>query len=114
MKTRIALVTAILAAASLAGCVEDTGSTGAPAAGTQSGDDLIGSLGLACKNRVIEQFGAISSDVSVSMGSNRGQHERCGVAGTGSLVQLERRGGRNASGYCNVDGSGRIVEFVQY
>ena len=30
MKTRIALVTAILAAASLAGCVEDTGSTSAP------------------------------------------------------------------------------------
>jgi len=113
MKTRIALVTAILAAASLAGCVEDTGSTGAPAAGTQSGDALIGSLGLACKNRVIEQFGAISSDVSVSMGA---------TAGTMSAAELRAQGasfswsvaGRNASGYCNVDGSGRIVEFVQY
>ena len=113
MKTRFALVTAILAAASLAGCVEDTGSTGAPAAGTQSGDALIGSLGLACKNRVIEQFGAISSDVSVSMGA---------TAGTMSAAELRAQGasfswsvaGRNASGYCNVDGSGRIVEFVQY
>ena len=113
METRIALVTAILAAASLAGCVEDTGSTGAPAAGTQSGDALIGSLGLACKNRVIEQFGAISSDVSVSMGA---------TAGTMSAAELRAQGasfswsvaGRNASGYCNVDGSGRIVEFVQY
>ena len=113
MKTRIALVTAILAAASLAGCVEDTGSTGAPAAGTQSGAALIGSLGLACKNRVIEQFGAISSDVSVSMGA---------TAGTMSAAELRAQGasfswsvaGRNASGYCNVDGSGRIVEFVQY
>lgn len=113
MKTRIALVIAILAAASLAGCVEDTGSTGAPAAGTQSGDALIGSLGLACKNRVIEQFGAISSDVSVSMGA---------TAGTMSAAELRAQGasfswsvaGRNASGYCNVDGSGRIVEFVQY
>ena len=113
MKTRIALVTAIFAAASLAGCVEDTGSTGAPAAGTQSGDALIGSLGLACKNRVIEQFGAISSDVSVSMGA---------TAGTMSAAELRAQGasfswsvaGRNASGYCNVDGSGRIVEFVQY
>jgi len=113
MKTRIALVTAILAAASLAGCVKDTGSTGAPAAGTQSGDALIGSLGLACKNRVIEQFGAISSDVSVSMGA---------TAGTMSAAELRAQGasfswsvaGRNASGYCNVDGSGRIVEFVQY
>ena len=107
------LVTAILAAASLAGCVEDTGSTGAPAAGTQSGDALIGSLGLACKNRVIEQFGAISSDVSVSMGA---------TASTMSAAELRAQGasfswsvaGRNASGYCNVDGSGRIVEFVQY
>ena len=113
MRARISLVTAILAAASLAGCVEDTGSTGAPAAGTQSGDALIGSLGLACKNRVIEQFGAISSDVSVSMGA---------TAGTMSAAELRAQGasfswsvaGRNASGYCNVDGSGRIVEFVQY
>jgi hypothetical protein len=68
---------------------------------------------LACKNRVIEQFGAISSDVSVSMGA---------TAGTMSAAELRAQGasfswsvaGRNASGYCNVDGSGRIVEFVQY
>jgi hypothetical protein len=113
MKTRIALVTAILAAASLAGCVEDTGSTGAPAAGTQSGDALIGSLGLACKNRVIEQFGAISSDVSVSMGATAGNMSAAELRAQGASFSWSVAG-RNASGYCNVDGSGRIVEFVQY
>jgi len=40
MKTRIALVTAILAAASLAGCVEDTGYTNpAPSSGLAPGSN---------------------------------------------------------------------------
>jgi hypothetical protein len=80
---------------------------------------LIGQLGQGCKNRVVEQFDVPNSDITVRPGSTL-QSSLDG--GSMSAADLRRDGasfdwevaGKQASGYCNVDGTGQVVEFKQW
>jgi hypothetical protein len=80
---------------------------------------VIGKLGLGCKNRVLEQFDAPNSDITVRLGATLQQEIDSGAM---TAADLKEDGasfdwevaGKNASGYCNVDGSGNITEFQQW
>ena len=76
--------------------------------------------GKACKNRVAEQFDTPMSDIQVSVGAT----EQTSIdAGQITLQDLQEYGlsfnwlvkhsGKEASGYCNTDGQGNIIEFKQ-
>ena len=79
----------------------------------------IGQLGLACKNRVIEQFDVPNSDIGVRLGATLQQDIDAGAM---TAQDLKARGasfdwevaGKGAKGYCNVDGQGKITEFQQW
>ena len=90
-----------------------------------SGDDAkiqarIGSWGTNCKNKVAEQFDVAMSDIQVSVGASEQQSID---AGDTTLSDLQRYGlsfnwqvrsqYKSASGYCNTDGDGNVVEFRQ-
>ena len=73
-----------------------------------------------CKNKVAEKFDAPMSDIHVSVGAT----ERTSIdAGEITLTDIKEYGlsfnwqvksqGETASGYCNTDGEGNIVEFEQ-
>jgi hypothetical protein len=80
---------------------------------------VIGKLGLGCKNRVTEQFGVPNSEITVRLGATLQQDIDSGAM---TAADLENDGasfdwevaGRNARGYCNVDGSGNVTEFEQW
>ena len=80
---------------------------------------LIGELGLGCKNRVLEQFDVPNSDINVRLGATLQQSID---AGKMTATDLKQYGasfdwsvtGKNASGYCNVDGNGEVSEFKQW
>lgn len=82
-------------------------------------DAVIGQLGLGCKNRVLEQFDVPNSDITVRLGATLQQDIDAGAM---TAEDLKTRGasfdwevsGKNASGYCNVDGSGDVTEFEQW
>ena len=79
----------------------------------------IGQLGLACKNRVTEQFDVPNSDIGVRLGATLQQDIDAGAM---TVQDLKARGasfdwevaGKGAKGYCNVDGQGKITEFQQW
>jgi hypothetical protein len=79
----------------------------------------IGQLGLACKNRVVEQFDVPNSDIGVRLGATLQQDIDAGAM---TAQDLKARGasfdwevaGKGAKGYCNVDGQGKITEFEQW
>jgi hypothetical protein len=80
---------------------------------------LIGQLGVGCKNRVIEQFDVPSSDITVRLGATLQADLDSGVM---SAKELKEYGasfdwsvaGKDAGGYCNVDGEGKVTEFKQW
>lgn len=80
---------------------------------------VIGKLGLGCKNRVLEQFDVPNSDITVRLGATLQQEIDSGAM---TAEEISRVGasfdwkvsGKNASGYCNVDGSGNVTEFKQW
>jgi hypothetical protein len=80
---------------------------------------VIGKLGLGCKNRILEQFDVPNSDITVRLGATLQQDIDSGAM---TAADLKKYGasfnwevaGKNASGYCNVDGSGDITEFKQW
>jgi hypothetical protein len=80
---------------------------------------VIGKLGLGCKNRILEQFDVPNSDITVRLGATLQQDIDSGAM---TAADLKKYGasfnwevaGKNASGYCNVDGSGNITEFKQW
>ena len=82
-------------------------------------NDVIGMLGLGCKNRVLQQFGVPNSDITVRLGATLQQDINSGEMTT---ADLKRAGasfdwevaGRGARGYCNVDGTGEVTEFEQW
>jgi hypothetical protein len=82
-------------------------------------DTTIGQLGLACKNRVIEQFDVPNSDITVRLGATLQQDIDSGAM---TAQDLQAQGasfdwevaGKDAKGYCNVDGQGAITEFQQW
>jgi hypothetical protein len=87
-------------------------------AGDQTGA-VIGKLGAGCKNRVLEQFDVPNSGITVRLGATLQQEIDSGAM---TAADLEKAGasfdwevaGKNAKGYCNVDGSGIVTEFKQW
>ena len=90
-----------------------------PAVASSETEAVIGKLGLGCKNRVLEQFDVPNSDITVRPGATLQQDIDSGAM---TVADLKKDGasfnwevsGKNASGYCNVDGSGTITEFKQW
>ncbi len=80
---------------------------------------VIGRLGLGCKNRVIEQFDVPNSDITVRLGATLQESLDSGAM---TADDLKADGasfdwsvaGKDASGYCNVDGQGGVTEFKQW
>ena len=92
---------------------------------SDSGDDAkiqarIGRWGSNCKNKVAEQFDVPMSDILVSVGASE---QRSIDAGDLTLNDIQNYGlsfnwevrseYKSASGYCNTDGDGNVVEFKQ-
>ena len=80
---------------------------------------LIGQLGLGCKNRVIEQFDVPNSDITVRLGATLQESLDSGEMTAEDLKEYGASfdwsvAGKDASGYCNVDGSGEVNEFKQW
>ena len=80
---------------------------------------LIGQLGLGCKNRVIEQFDVPNSDVTVHLGATLQSDLDSGAMTAEELRQYGASfdwsvAGKDANGYCNVDGAGEVTEFKQW
>lgn len=90
-----------------------------PARAVDATESVIGKLGLGCKNRVVEQFDVPNSDITVRLGAtlqqdiDSGEMTAAEIKGDGASFDWEVDG-KNASGYCNVDGSGNITEFKQW
>lgn len=90
-----------------------------PAIAGSETDAVIGQLGLGCKNRVLEQFNVPNSDITVRLGASLQQDIDSGAM---TAEDLKAKGasfdwevsGKNARGYCNVDGNGDVAEFEQW
>lgn len=89
-----------------------------PQASAQTTSGLISTWGKACKIKVVEQFDVPMSDAIVTIGAT----EKQGIdEGTISPAEIKKRGmsynweirGKKISGYCNVNGKGKITEFKQ-
>jgi hypothetical protein len=110
-KSNLSLLAAVLTSAGLTFSL--------PAVAGSETEAVIGKLGLGCKNRVLEQFDVPNSDITVRLGATLQQDIDSGAM---TVADLEKDGasfnwevsGKNASGYCNVDGSGTITEFKQW
>jgi hypothetical protein len=80
---------------------------------------LIDALGHQCEVEVMEKYDATDADVNVRLSASLRQDLD---DGTMPAAELQAYGasfdwtvrGTGANGYCNVDGSGRITEFVQW
>lgn len=80
---------------------------------------LIGELGLGCKNRVVEQFDVPNADITVRLGATLQADLDSGAMTAEDLKQYGASfdwsvAGKDASGYCNVDGAGKLTEFKQW
>ncbi len=87
-------------------------------ANAQTASGLITTWGKSCKMRVVEQFDVPMSDAIVNIGAT----EKQGIDdGSISLTEIRKNGmsynweirGKKISGYCNVNGKGKITEFKQ-
>ena len=90
-----------------------------PAAADSRTNALIGQLGLGCKNRVIEQFEVPNSDITVRLGATVQESLDSGEMTAEDLEQYGASfdwsvAGKDAGGYCNVDGKGKVTEFKQW
>ena len=89
-----------------------------PQANAQSASGLISSWGKTCKMRVVEQFDVPMSDALVTIGAteqqsiNEGSTSQKDIKKNGMSYNWEIRG-KKVSGYCNVNGKGKITEFKQ-
>ena len=80
---------------------------------------LIGQLGVGCKNRVIEQFDVPNSDITVRLGATLQESLDSGEMTAEDLKEYGASfdwsvAGKDAGGYCNVDGKGKVTEFKQW
>lgn len=90
-----------------------------PAVAGGKTEAVIGKLGVACKNRVLEQFDVPNSDITVRLGATLQPEIDSGAM---TAKDLNKYGasfnwsvsGKNASGYCNVNGKGKVDEFKQW
>ena len=104
------------AAALAFGIISSLGLT--PKAEAQTASGLLTTWGKACKMKVVEQFDVPMSDALLNIGATEKQSL---AEGTTSLADIKKTGmsynweirGKKISGYCNVNGSGKITEFKQ-
>ena len=89
-----------------------------PAASAQTASGLTSAWGKTCKMRVVTQFDVPMSDAVVNLGAT----EQQGIDdGSISMADIKKNGmsfnwevrGKKVSGYCNVNGKGKITEFKQ-
>ena len=89
-----------------------------PFASAQTAAGLTSAWGKTCKMRVVQQFDVPMSDAVVNLGAT----EQQGMdEGSISLAEVKKMGlsfnweirGKKVSGYCNVNGKGKITEFKQ-
>lgn len=89
-----------------------------PSADAQTVSGLSSKWGRAFKMRVVEQFDVPNSDAVVNLGATE---QKSIDEGNTSLADVQKYGlsfnwevrGKKISGYCNVDGKGKITEFKQ-
>lgn len=80
---------------------------------------IIGKLGVGCKNKVLEQFDVPNSDINVRISSSLQTDIDSGSMTSKDLNKLGASfdwsvTGKSASGYCNVNGKGKVTEFKQW
>ena len=114
-----AILLAALLPFGLAACDESASTSSGPAMAASETDALIGMLGLGCKNRVLEQFDVPNSDITVRLGATSQQDIDSGSMNAEDLRQAGASfdwevAGKDARGYCNVDGTGEVTEFEQW
>ena len=89
-----------------------------PSASAQTAAGLTSAWGKTCKMRVVQQFDVPMSDAVVNLGAT----EQQGIDdGSISLSDVKKMGlsfnweirGKKVTGYCNVNGKGKITEFKQ-
>jgi len=89
-----------------------------PKAHAQTASGLISTWGKTCKMKVVEQFDVPMSDAVVNIGAteqqsiNEGNTSLSDIKKLGMSYNWEIRG-KKISGYCNVNGKGKITEFKQ-
>jgi hypothetical protein len=107
-----------MASAAGLGVLVAASSSMVPAASAQTAAGLTSAWGKTCKMRVVEQFDVPMSDAAVNLGATDQQ----GIDdGSTSLADVKKYGlsyswnirGKKVSGYCNVNGKGKITEFKQ-
>jgi hypothetical protein len=108
----------VFAAAATLGLVFTGYGVFVPSADAQTVSGLSSKWGRACKMRVVEQFDVPNSDAVVNLGATE---QKSIDEGNTSLADVQKYGlsfnwevrGKKISGYCNVDGKGKITEFKQ-
>ena len=118
-RTTATILLAALLPFGLAACDESASTSSGAAMAASETNDVIGMLGLGCKNRVSEQFDVPNSDITVRLGATLQQDIDSGSMTGEDLRQAGASfdwevAGKDASGYCNVDGTGRVTEFQQF
>jgi hypothetical protein len=94
------------------------GAVSLPAAHAQTASGYASKWGQSCKMRVVQHFDVPMSDALVNLGATEQQSLD---QGNTSLSDLKKYGlsfsweirGKQISGYCNVNGKGKITEFKQ-
>lgn len=94
------------------------GTVTVPSVHAQTASGLAAKWGQACKMKVVQQFDVPMSDALVTLGATEQQSLDQGET---SLADVKKYGfsfnwqirGKNVSGYCNVNGKGKITEFKQ-
>jgi hypothetical protein len=94
------------------------GAVSLPAANAQTASGYASKWGQSCKMRVVQQFDVPMSDALVNLGATEQQSLD---QGNTSLSDIKKYGlsfnweirGKQISGYCNVNGKGKITEFKQ-
>jgi hypothetical protein len=108
----------VFAAAATLGLVFTGHGVFVPSADAQTVSGLSSKWGRACKMRVVEQFDVPNSDAVVNLGATE---QKSIDEGNTSLADVQKYGlsfnwevrGKKISGYCNVNGKGKITEFKQ-
>lgn len=90
-----------------------------PTAANDETEAVIDELARNCRERLVEQFGVPATDLSLRLSADL-RHDL--DSGMMPLAELNAYGasfdwtvrGLDENGYCNVDGDGTIIDFVEW
>ena len=90
-----------------------------PANADAKTEAIIGKLGVVCKNKVLDQFDVPNSDINVRLGATLQQDIDSGEMTAKDLKEYGASfdwsvSGKEAKGYCNVNGKGKVTEFKEW